>query len=182
MVFGVHKTHAEKTWTGTSQRHQIRAARIIRPKTKLTTMMKTLTGVEGFWWVVVDSSLSTSRTLTIGPYHSARGGGGEEEDELLDEGGLRHVAVLEDRNRRVADGTRAVRRLQRESSFHTDDYFPLRPSRGVTCQSTTCSRRCRFGVRIFGRLMSTTVSTERLGPEFNTCRQQRGPSARQPGL
>lgn len=31
-------------------RHQMRAARIIRPSTRLTTMMETLTSVEG-WWV-----------------------------------------------------------------------------------------------------------------------------------
>lgn len=33
----------------TFHRHQMRAARIRRPKTKLTTMMKTFTAVEGFW-------------------------------------------------------------------------------------------------------------------------------------
>lgn len=33
----------------TFHRHQMRAAKIIRPKSKLTTMMKTFTSVEGFW-------------------------------------------------------------------------------------------------------------------------------------
>lgn len=33
----------------TFHRHQMRADRIIKPKTKLTTMMKTFTAVEGFW-------------------------------------------------------------------------------------------------------------------------------------
>lgn len=33
----------------TFHRHQMRAAKIIKPRTKLTTMMKTFTSVEGFW-------------------------------------------------------------------------------------------------------------------------------------
>lgn len=33
----------------TFHRHQMRAAKIIRPKTKLMTMMKTFTKVEGLW-------------------------------------------------------------------------------------------------------------------------------------
>lgn len=45
--------------------------------------------------------------------HSAGGGGGEEEDELLDEGRLRDLAVLDGADGGAVDGTDALRGLQR---------------------------------------------------------------------
>lgn len=46
----------------TFHRHQMRAARISRPKTKLTTMIKTFTIVEGFW--VKRASTTTWKCVT----------------------------------------------------------------------------------------------------------------------
>lgn len=40
----------------TFHRHQMREAKIIRPKTKLTTMIKTFTGVEGLWVKIASTS------------------------------------------------------------------------------------------------------------------------------
>lgn len=45
-----------------------------------------------------------------------------------------------------------------------------------TCQSTSCSSLCRCGVRIFGSMITTTVSLDLLGPEFNTCRRTKEPT------
>lgn len=41
-----------------------------------------------------------------------------------------------------------------------------------TCQSSTCSSLCLWGVSILGSAISTTVSKDLLGPEFKTCRQE----------
>lgn len=53
----------------TCHRHQTRAAKITRPKIKLTTMMKTFTSAEGFW--VKRASTTTCGWTTPAPWSSA---------------------------------------------------------------------------------------------------------------
>lgn len=53
----------------TFHRHQTRAAKITRPKIKLTTMMKTFTSAEGFW--VKRASTTTCGWTTPVPWSSA---------------------------------------------------------------------------------------------------------------